>query len=151
MRRAGSKDTRGISRELLGEDGEIRKPHEERQNLGRGRGPQDAEVELQDDNGAEAQPQAASRLGQEQGQENIGSGHSKDDADGKGHDDIVTSDDRQSSHRREPSTNPVISRVKAMETVLLYRAMLFACLLATGTDTSDLLWLENRNRVVQVL
>ena len=42
-------------------------------------------------------------------------------------------------------------RMKAMETMLLYRAMLFACLLATGTDTSDLLWLENRNRVVQVL
>jgi hypothetical protein len=42
-------------------------------------------------------------------------------------------------------------RMKAMETMLLYRSMLFACLLATGTDTSDLLWLENRNRVVQVL
>ena len=42
-------------------------------------------------------------------------------------------------------------RMKAMETMLLYRVMLFACVLATGSDTSDLLWLENRNRVVQVL
>ncbi len=43
------------------------------------------------------------------------------------------------------------SRLKAMETMLLYRAMLFACLLATGTDTGELLSLENRNRIVQVL
>jgi hypothetical protein len=41
--------------------------------------------------------------------------------------------------------------MKAMGTMLLYRAMLFACVLATGSDTSDLLLLENRNRVVQVL
>src|SRR5437764_12596444 len=54
MRRAGSKNTRGISRALLGDDSEIHKVHEERQNLGRGRGAQDAELELHDDNGAEA-------------------------------------------------------------------------------------------------
>ena len=151
MRRAGSKNTRGISRELLGDDSEIHKVHGERQNLGGGRGAQDAELELHDDNGAEARPQAASRPSQEHGQENMGSGDSKDDGDSKVRNDMVASDDVQSSHGRETSTNPVISRIKAMETVLLYRAMLFACLLATGTDTSDLLWLENRNRVVQVL
>jgi hypothetical protein len=151
MRRAGNKHTRGISRELLGDDSEIHKVQEECQNLGSGRGAQDAELELHDDNGAEARPQAASRPSRGQGQENLGSGDSKDDGDSKVHDDMVTSDDGKSSHGREASTNPVISRIKAMETVLLYRAMLFACLLATGTDTSDLLWLENRNRVVQVL
>jgi hypothetical protein len=43
------------------------------------------------------------------------------------------------------------SRMKGMETMLLYRAMLFACLLATATDTSELLWLENRNQIVRVL
>jgi hypothetical protein len=66
---------------------------------------------------------------------------------------IVTSDglSRESSEQREASSDRSDSRMKAMETMLLYRAMLFACLLATGTDTSDLLWLENRNRVVQVL
>jgi hypothetical protein len=66
---------------------------------------------------------------------------------------IVTSDDfsHESSEQREASSDRSDSRMKAMETMLLYRAMLFACLLATGTDTSDLLWLENRTRVVQVL
>jgi hypothetical protein len=41
--------------------------------------------------------------------------------------------------------------MKAMETMLFYRAMLFACLLATATDTSELLWLENKTRRVHVL
>jgi hypothetical protein len=157
MRRAGSKDARGTSREQLGLDLEIRKLHEERESLGRR--PEDAEPELEPNNVAEAQPHTAAGSDREQGHENTGHGDSKttdgrkDDADAVVHDIIVTSDDlsRQSSARREPSADPATSRIKAMETMLLYRAMLFACLLATGTDTSDLLWLENRNRVVQVL
>jgi len=69
---------------------------------------------------------------------------------------------RRSSRRREiafstkesesnVSEDGKTSRMKAMEIMLLYRAMLFACLLATGADTSELLRLENRNQIVQVL
>jgi hypothetical protein len=157
MRMTSSKDTRGTSREHLDPDVEVRKLHEERENLGRR--PRDAELGLEDDNGAEARPHTAVRSDRERGHENIDHGVSKnidsgkDDGDAVVHDIIVTSDDlsRQSSERQESSGDPATSRMKAMETMLLYRAMLFACLLATGTDTSDLLWLENRNRVVQVL
>lgn len=38
-----------------------------------------------------------------------------------------------------------------METLLVYRAVLFATLLATVTDTSELLQLKNRDQIVQVL
>lgn len=157
MRRAGSKDTQDTSREQLDRDLEIRKLHEERESLGHR--PEDAEPGLEHKNVAESQPLTAAGSDREQGHESIGHGDSKntdgrkDDADAVVHDIIVTSGDlsRQSSAHREPSADPATSRIKAMETMLLYRAMLFACLLATGTDTSDLLWLENRNRVVQVL
>jgi hypothetical protein len=164
--RAGSKDTQTASQERLELDAEMQKPQEERENLGRR--PQDPVFERQDETVAETaesdreqdreklQRKPISSSSQTQDIDhgdarNIDSLNDEDNA--RVHDVIVTSDDlsRQSSERRESSRDPATSRMKSMETMLLYRAMLFACLLATGTDTSDLLWLENRNRVVQVL
>jgi hypothetical protein len=83
----------------------------------------------------------------EQSSEQDEGGKPDEDNDAPVQDLIVTSDGLSSNKSEDGKT----SRMKAMETMLLYRAMLFACVLATGTDTSDLLWLENRNRVVQVL
>lgn len=44
-----------------------------------------------------------------------------------------------------------IERIKAMEALLVYRAVLVATLLAMAIGTSDLLQLKNRNQIVQVL
>jgi hypothetical protein len=65
---------------------------------------------------------------------------------------------REGRAAAEPATNvPIeletgpVERIEAMETLLVYRAVLFATLLATATDTSELLRLKNRDQIIQVL
>lgn len=73
-------------------------------------------------------------------------------------DDDVDEDDagapRQRSHSRErvrPAWLPPKERAKAMETILLFRAILYAALASTATDSSDILEMRDRDEIVQVL
>ena len=46
---------------------------------------------------------------------------------------------------------PQLLSLEILDTLVLYRAMLVAALLASGADTSELLLYKNRKQVVQVL
>lgn len=61
---------------------------------------------------------------------------------------------RQRSRSRErvrPAWVPPKERVKAMETILLFRAILYSALASTATDSSDILEMRDRDEIVQVL
>lgn len=162
MRPSGSKDSRVVSQERRDADAELLKLQGKLQGeLANVRtiATQEPVVKHQEEERTDAQLYVTAVPEGNLDHGRIGRGDAqtidsqKDESNAPVHDILVTSADhsRRSSNRREDSSERTTSRVKAMETMLLYRAMLFACLLATGTDTSDLLWLENRNRIVQVL
>lgn len=56
----------------------------------------------------------------------------------------------QSRERMRPMWRPK-SRLEAMETLLLFRAMLYAALASTAMDSSDILEMKDRDEIVQVL